>query len=280
MTVHWVSERSDSVVSEIETPDGRVIVKQHRPEADIVRTASVRAEHEYRVLRMLHAAMDAEYSVPRALELDASQGTVILERATGTPLDVLIRELKKQDDGAELLAPHLRRAGRWLRAMQDATRATGDGRAVLAAQVESALGRTDSDRIRARLRELATNVASRPLTVCGHHGDFWPGNLFLDEQRVQAIDFEGYREGLPLEDVAYFLLQLELLLPRHRRHLPKLRAAFLEGYGGIGDEDALKLFTLTKTLHLIARNAGARHPFLLRWWTRRTLRNIIDGCLQ
>lgn len=280
MSVHWVSERSDSIVSEIETPAGRVIVKQHRPEADLVRTAAVRAEHEYRVLEMLHAAMDTAYSVPRPLELDAPQGKVILERATGTPLDVLIRELKRQRDGADLLTPHLRRAGRWLRAMQDATGSNADGRAVLAAQVEPALGRTDSDRVRARLRELESSVASRPLAVCGHHGDFWPGNLFLDGQRVQAIDFEGYREGLPLEDVAYFLLQLELLLPRHRRHLPKLRAAFLEGYGGIGDPDALKLFTLTKALHLMARNAGARHFFLLRWWMRRTLRNIINGCLQ
>lgn len=280
MSVHWVSERSDSVVSEIETPAGRVIVKQHRPEADAVRTAAVRAEHEYRVLRMLHAAMDAEHSVPRALELDAQHGKLIIERATGTPLDVLIRELKRQRDGADLLAPHLRRAGRWLRAMQDVTRATVDGRAVLRAQVEPALGRTDSERIRTRLRELEKRIASRPVVVCGHHGDYWPGNLFLDEQRVQAIDFEGYREGLPLEDVAYFLVQLELLLPRHRRHLPKLRAAFLDGYGGVDDEDALKLFTLTKTLHLIARNAGARHFFLLRWWMRRTLRNIINGCLK
>lgn len=280
MSVQWVSERSDSVVSEVDTPAGRVIVKQHRPEADAVRTAAVRAEHEYRVLGMLHAAMNADYSVPPVLELDAAQGKLILERATGTPLDLLIRELKRRPNGADLLAPHLRRAGRWLRAMQDVTRTTTDGRAVLAAQVEPALGRTDSPRVRARLRELEAKVASRPLVVCGHHGDFWPGNLFLDEQRVQAIDFEGYRDGLPLEDVAYFLVQLELLLPRHRRHLPKLRAAFLEGYGGVDDGDALRLFTLTKTLHLIARNAGARHFFLLRWWMRRTLRNIVNGCLQ
>lgn len=281
MTVLWVSERSDSVVSEVATPNGNVIVKQHRPEADRVRTAAVRAGFEYQTLATLHALLPAPYSVPRALELDEANGKLVIERAGGTALDVLIRDGKRQRGGAELLAPHLQRTGRWLREMQNATRnPNADGRAVLRAQVEPALGHADSDRVRNRLRELEARVASRPLIVCGHHGDYWPGNVFVDDARMQVIDFEGYREGLPLEDVAYFLLQLELLLPRHRRILPRLRAAFLEGYGGVEDEDALKLFTLTKTLHLISRNAGAKHSFLLRWWMRRTLRNVVNGCLR
>ena len=129
--------------------------------------------------------------------------------------------------------------------------------------------------ILARLRELQMRVAPRALVACGHHGDYWPGNVFLDDARVTVIDFEGYRPGLPLEDVAYFLIELELLMPRHARHLPALRVAFLDGYGGIDDADALQLFTLTKTLHLISRDAGSQHPFLIAIWMRRTLRNIV-----
>lgn len=132
-------------------------------------------------------------------------------------------------------------------------------------------------RVIARLRELAERVDG---PVVGHHGDYWPGNVFIDTHRVQVIDFEGFREGHPLEDVAYFLLQLKLLMPRHGRYVPKLREAFLEGYGGVGDDDALTLFTMTKTLHLLARNAHAKHSFLVRIWMRRTLRNVVAGCLR
>jgi hypothetical protein len=289
VSVQWISERSDSRIGTL----GDVIVKQHRPEADLVRTAGVRARHEYEVLTMLYAAMPAEYSVPRALSLDEAEGSLTLERATGTPLDVLIRDGKRQRNAIELLHDPVRRAGRWLREMQfNAGRASArpDGLKpvlrshVLRSQVD--LGMSDAqrvftgrmqDRIVARLRELEGLVDG---PVVGHHGDYWPGNVFIDTHRVQVIDFEGYRDGLPLEDVAYFLLQLQLLMPRHGKHLPHLREAFLEGYGGIDDHHALKLFTMTKTLRLMARNAGARHSFLLRIWMRRTLRNVVAGCLN
>jgi hypothetical protein len=69
-------------------------------------------------------------------------------------------------------------------------------------------------------------------------------------------------------------------MPRHPGHLPALREAFLSGYGTPEAPDALKLFTMTKTLRLMARNAEAKHSFLLRVWMRRTLRNVVAGCLR
>ena len=307
MTVHWISERSDSRIGEL----GEVIVKQHRPEADLVRTAAVRARHEYEVLAMLHASLPAELSVPRPLGLNEAEGSLTLERATGTPLDVLIGRGKRERNALDLLHDPVRRAGQWLRAMQSSgvprsssgvprsssegsprrnseelrgTRGTRGTPRVLREQVELAVsdaqqvfrGRLQR-RVIARLHELGAKATGE---VVGHHGDYWPGNVFIDAHRVQVIDFEGFREGLPLEDVAYFLLQLQLLMPRHGRYVPKLREAFAEGYGGIDDADALKLFTMTKTLRLMARNAHARHSFLIRIWMRRTLRNVVAGCLR
>jgi Ser/Thr protein kinase RdoA (MazF antagonist) len=113
--------------------------------------------------------------------------------------------------------------------------------------------------------------------VAGHHGDYWPGNIFLDDQRVEVIDFEGYRLGLPMEDVAYFLVQLELLLPRHPRRLAPLRDAFLDAYGDGAprDDDALRLFTLTKTLYALSRPPGAPHMLPLRLWLRHMQRRIV-----
>ena len=277
MSVHWISERSDSRIGEL----GDVIVKQHRPEADVVRDAGVRARHEFEVLSRLHAAMPGTYSVPRALSLEQDEGLLTIERATGTPLDVLIRDLKRERDAVARLSEPVRRAGVWLRTMQEATRG---GAPSVARQVEQAVadaaavfdGRMRT-RVVDRLRELAPRAGG---DVTGHHGDYWPGNIFVDTGRVQVIDFEGFRDGHPLEDVAYFLLQLRLLMPRHPGHLPALGEAFLSGYGTPVAGDALKLFTMTKTLRLMARNAQAKHSFLLRIWMRRTLRNVVSGCLR
>ena len=277
MTVHWISVRSDSRIGEL----GDVIVKQHRPEADVVRNAGVRARHEYDVLARLHAAMPEESSVPRPLTLDEGDGLLTIERATGTPLDVLIRDHKREADAVARLSEPVRRAGGWLRAMQDATRG---GSPSVAAQVELAIadagevfGGRMRERVAERLRELGSRAGGE---VTGHHGDYWPGNVFIDARRVQVIDFEGFRDGHPLEDVAYFLLQLRLLMPRHAKHVPALREAFLAGYGAPAPAETVKLFTMTKTLRLMARNAHAKHSFLLRIWMRRTLRNVVSGCLR
>ncbi|HUR82784.1 MAG TPA: phosphotransferase [Thermoanaerobaculia bacterium] len=231
MTVQWISERADSRIGTLDD----AIVKQHREEASATRSAAVRARHEFEVLATLHAKMPAAFSVPRPLSLEG--GTLTLEYATGTPLDVLIREYKRERNAVEELREPLRRAGLWLREMQKATRT-------------------------------------------GHHGDYWPGNIFIDADRVQVIDFEGYREDAdPAEDVAYFLLQLKLLMPRHQRLVPALRQAFLDGYGVV-DADALKRCTRVRAQHLLDRNAPAKHSFLIRVWMRRTLRNTVAESLR
>lgn len=275
-----IEVRTDSVVREV----GGVIIKQHRGDA------AARARHEFETLTALRAAMPNEYTVPRPIQLDETNGSIVMERASGTPLDVTIRDDKREPDALARLAPPLRRAGEWLRAMQTATNVgrgpASDPRDILIAQTTKAIRDAESSltggfqrEVVARVRELQIRVAPRALVACGHHGDYWPGNVFLDETRATVIDFEGYRLGLPLEDVAYFLIELELLMPRHARYLPSLRVAFLEGYGGIDDPDALQHFTLTKTLHLISRGAGSQHSFLIAWWMRRTLRNIVRRCL-
>jgi len=277
VNVRWISERSDSRIGEL----GDVIVKQHRPEADVVRDAGLRARHEYAVLTLLHDAMPRELSVPRALSLAEDEGLLTIERAPGTPLDILIREHKRERDAVARLTGPVKRAGAWLRAMQIATRG---GSPSVSAQVEQAIADADAvfsgrmqQRVVDRLRELAPRAGS---DVTGHHGDYWPGNVFIDRDRVQVIDFEGFRDGHPLEDVAYFLLQLRLLMPRHPGHVPALREAFLSGYGLPVPSDALKLFTMTKTLRLLARDAHAKHSFLVRIWMRRTLRNAVSACLR
>jgi Ser/Thr protein kinase RdoA (MazF antagonist) len=109
-----------------------------------------------------------------------------------------------------------------------------------------------------RITALESLVAERAMPVVGQHGDLRPEDVFIAEDRVEVIDFGCYREGLPLEDVAQLLVQLEVAFGslRMRRHLPELRQALLEGYGLAVDRDALQLFTITKALHLLARGGA------------------------
>jgi colanic acid/amylovoran biosynthesis glycosyltransferase len=72
------------------------------------------------------------------------------------------------------------------------------------------------------------------------HGDFWPGNIFISDDAVQVIDFEGIEEGSAYQDVASFLVESELFFSRpwHRRRFAPLRDAFLNGYLGSTPLDA------------------------------------------
>lgn len=291
VSVDWTAERPDSVIRQVTIEDATgarpVIVKRHRQETDPNRSAGTRARYEHDILTMLRASMASDaYTVPKPLLVDES-GAIVIERAAGEALDVTIGHGKRSAEGAHALLAPLHRAGAWLRLMHRSTATGEDGSALLQNVVDRALRDVDqlsahdwrirrrAPQLTARLRELAQRVPIRPVT--GHHGDYWAGNIFMNDARVDVIDFEGYRRGLPLEDVAYFLVSLDLLFPRFRSHLPPLREAFLAGYfeAATRDEPSLQLFTLTKTLYALGRAPGAQHPLPLRLWIRHMHREII-----
>ena len=200
-----------------------------------------------------------------------------MERAPGSALDALFAGAAPGDQ----LSEAVRAAGVWLAAMQSVTRRDVDGRALLdelvSKAVEDAAKLKEHRRIAERLEELRRRLSSRPLTVTGHHDDYWPGNIFFDGTRVTVIDFESFRDGLPFEDVAYFLIRCELLGRRFRVPLPHLAERFFDGYspGTPPDADALHLFTLTKGLRSLARGIGDDLPMPQRVWTRRTIRRAV-----
>ena len=272
LAVRWISTRLDNAVAEVAVDDGYttrdVIVK---------RSFSVeRARQEAATLARLEGV-----GVPRVLHWDEQRATIVMERAKGISLDRLFASSNRE----ELLAA-TRHAGTWLARMQARTSSASDGAALLSSIVATAQsdahlfrGRKHR-RIVNRLQELARAVGDGPLTVTGHHGDYWPGNLFIDGERVTVIDFEGFREGLPLEDVAYFFLRVELLARRFRLDAGGLPEAFLCGYGSAAEANALQLFTLTKGLRTLANNTGGNLPLPQRLWTRGIVRAAIMRCLR
>jgi aminoglycoside phosphotransferase (APT) family kinase protein len=299
--VQRLDVRPGSIIGELVMWEGarhrEVVVKIQPPGPNDPRPASESAQIEYEILTALHETMTETsagitFTVPRALLLDTSRAAVIMERAHGTPLDGLIRAARRFGDPRKLDTP-IRLTGEWLRRMQASTRTDEDGRHLLTSLVLLGLNdldaiaaadaqvRTRRDDVARRLRTLEECVAEGPLPVVGHHEDFWPGNVFIGEHSVEVIDFEGFREGLPLEDAVYLLSYLELLT-FFGRHFSRLRAAFLEGFldGQPLDAHAFELFRLLNALRGLSRNltdgaAGyrARH-------VRRTLRQIILRSLQ
>ena len=256
--VRWISTRLDATVAEVVLDGGReAVVKQHRA-APVIE----RARHEAAALARLR-------NVPRVLLFDEQRATIVMERAPGVPLDRLFARAEP----ATLLGD-LERAGRWLREMQNATRREDGGPEVLDEVLATARGDANGDP--ALLRAIAQPIAPPPVT--GHHGDFWPGNIFIHGDRVTVIDLEGFRDGLPLEDVAYFLIRVELLARRFRVRTTGLADAFLRGYGEV-DRDALRLFTITKGLRTLANDTGGNLPLPQRLWMRRVIRGAIRRAL-
>lgn len=277
--VRRVHERHDSFVAEVTITDGitgrDVIVRQPRAEEGQP-PPHERARAEFEVLSRLHAAMVSEQldatgsilcSVPRLLMFDEPNHALVTARADGKSLAGICGEARTR--GIARFITALRRAGTWLSVMQSHTHSGEDARHVLTAVVLLALRDLDlaaagepfirrrRDGIIERLRTLEARLAERPLPVVGHHGDYAPDNIFVGDRRVEVIDFSNYREGLPFEDIAQLLVYVELCAFPLRRHLPKLRRALLDGYGAV-DEDQLQLFTLTKTLEVLARG-GTTH---------------------
>jgi glycosyltransferase involved in cell wall biosynthesis len=275
-------ERSDGLVADVTVTDGiakrEVIAKLRRQQED--ESAPAAARHEYATLRDLRRVMTATsvdatanvvFTVPRALLLDETHAAIVTERAAGQTLESLIRQNLHR--GTSRLITPMRRAGIWLRLMQEQTRSDDDGRHLLTARVVLALRdlelaaaaeraiRRDFATIADRIRALEAYAATQPLPVVGHHGEFTAANLFVSARRVEVINLGYYREGLPLGDVASFLLHLETTFPGRGARLAESRDAFLAGFTDTSiDARTLALFRLLAALQMLARNAEGFEP--------------------
>jgi aminoglycoside phosphotransferase (APT) family kinase protein len=134
--------------------------------------------------------------------------------------------------------------------------------------------------VRRRLRAGEDRTSLDLSSLCLHHGDFWPGNVFIDDDETTVIDFEGWREGLPLEDVAYFTLQLELSFPFPllRKRGGRYSAVFLETYVGADRIDS-KLYGLcrvAKALQILSLRAESSGTLSVLERLRVNL--LLDAC--
>lgn len=247
--VRRVHERKDSIVAELLLPVPRhpreVVLKVHRTFTGQSRTAEARARHEHDVLQMLADAFERDGREPAAT------------RRLGVP-----RPLALDGAHAALLLP--RCPGRPLDAL-----------------VREARGPRRNE-ARAALLEAVRDTGCWLRRMQEHwpgaqHGDFWPGNVFVAPNSIEVIDFEGFGEGIPYQDAAYFLVHLSLYYsyPGVRRELRAVREAFLAGYLGGSPLDGAQLarHESAAAAQLLAKQHDARGP--MARWRRRVLRRMI-----
>lgn len=289
IAVRWVARQINSITAEVSLEAGtrRVVVKRQRSHHG--EAADVRWGHELHTLHMLRERMgEGPLTVPAVLLEDGAHSIVVMERALGTSLHALFVDAAANRSLLPALRGAVRAAGAWVAEMQRVTRSPRSGEAVLDTVIATARAdlrrlatsdgmlRRHERAIAARVEELASRLRTRALEVAGHHDDYWPGNIFVDGERVTVIDFESYREGLLLEDPAFFLLRCEMLRARFRLPLPDLADDFFAGYsaGRPIDAELLRLCTISRALRMLARGAGEDLPWVQRRWTRNTIAKL------
>ena len=293
-------ERRDSRIVHLLVKNGcgphDVILKSHISRPGESRPAIERARHEFAMLHELRRMSNNGSGVPRPLHLDPEEASLLMEPCHGTPLDALIRvgRLTRDKVRSRELMTVMYRTGTWLRHFQEATAPArhDDPAHALMRLVDTAACRLERCRgellsvsavgaVHLQLEGLKERLAPPSLRMTGVHGDFWPGNVFVEDDLVEVIDFEGAREGLPYEDVAYFLVQLEQFFPGRflQAQFKPLGAAFLAGYLPANDGfdwAAYELCRIASALQILS-STPRRATGLRARWRQRILRRIVVG---
>lgn len=278
-------ERRDSCVLEVLAADARgarrLVLKTQRSRTGESYPAPARARAEYTLLSRFRTERTPAWptcAVPQVLHLQSASATVLMEECRGESLDSLIRAGRAAPDPRRraALLEAVRGAGVWLRAFHGQNgvhRPAGPyldavlgriERDLRACEERGVLSRRRARAVQARVDTLRWQLSASDLLVVGIHGDFWPGNIFVCEEAVEVIDFEGYRFGLPAEDAGYFMAHLAACFARPglRARLEPVAAAFLEGHRSpaeqAGGDAAVRLGEIAALLGLLVRSAGPR----------------------
>lgn len=255
-----------------------------RPRLGLDRDFDRKHEFEWQALKAMWdvRTSDDTFAAVRPLLHEPSEQTLVLDMLEGASLRVLLDG--GHYEGAMLAAGA---AGRWLARFQqlEGLRGVVEKRAEPDALVDSldSFERFLRDRLVTRVAAMARPVlAATPVVVGLGHADFAPRNVLITASGVCAIDPLGLWRVPVLEDVAYFVLELQVGgRPRLRAaEVTRLRAAFLEAHGTADDvalaaTEALVLFdklAALRTSQPSSPTALARHA--LR--RRRVLRALED----
>lgn len=247
--LHSYSHGHDSLVYAVSVNgmDKRFVLKQHNPKHDSDR-AKLCAKREYEVLINLAQELpqhSQRSGVPQVVAFFHENHAILMTECPGESFAHMLRWTRLRHVWTKhRLLCGATSCGEWLGVFHRASRQSKVKSADVQGEIERMFGNDlqtcgrlglnyriltrASDYFTERCQEIFRKTAE----YTGHHGDFGPHNIFLSAEGATAIDFEGFRIGLPGEDLADFLVLLNLLPFYHASASLRsnLRRAFLDGY--------------------------------------------------
>ena len=283
-----------------------LILKLHRPNWSqpwrAAQDGLPHARNEYETLARLWPAFHRRsdrLAVPRPVAFRPDHAALLMERQTGEKLDRMMRWASFRPGAVALLVSAFEAAGEWLALFQDLTARAGDA----TVQIERVAREFDADLATCRRLGLDPGLAAvagrrfaaamsdvdpSRFRLVARHCDFAPYNMFVDGDRVSVIDLEGTQDGLPTDDLCYFLFMVAALASHHLAPstVVELQRTFLRGYAGRGllrtrDLDAFMLAAAIKVMAwspilrgapgLVARARRSRQLAFFHRWLREQL---------
>jgi hypothetical protein len=280
--------------------------------------AEIQTSHEFARLAAVSQALAAagrpQYSVPRAVLALPQRGLIFMEQVVGEPVQRPLRRWLLMLRSFQDTSAMMRRCGEWLytfstlappiawpRMDEDAARILQSGRdrhhvysligpptadlpAAMQAGITRRLGKWNVPGLAARVEKaLGRQFAQvRGDTAQGNlHGKYSIADVFVQGDRVFAVDLEQAGHGSLYLDAAYFLFQVYMVTrwrPFTQGAAADLRAAFLRGRSPSGELDDRLLdccigYYMVNSLRPGDGIAGARaRAYTGRWieaWLRR-----------
>jgi len=268
----------------------KFILKQHTAK-DNPGYAHLCAKREYDVLNHLADSLpvhSSRFRVPEVLAFYPDRRSILMRLCPGETFDKHLRWVRLcRGDVARPLILGSEASGEWLGLFHKVTSQQDSNSKEIKDDIEKGfigdlnqcaqlgldqeiLSRT-SEYFSRRSRSAFNSGAE----YVGHHGDYGPQNIFWCAESTYVIDFEGFRTGLPSEDVADFLVLLNLLPFYHADVSLKrrLRNAFLSGYSKHRplNLESLGLFEVKSLIKRMAHNPHLKQPSAKKIWHRRKI---------
>lgn len=213
---------------------------------------------DHDITRYLREAFQSmpEFGIPEPIAYSTEHLMLISKFVDGTRLqDKIVRGARFMPSRHTLeeLRRDCARCGEWLRAFQHETHQffashppmEGDDFLDLESikrivvdrieelHAEKVLFTSDYHRLVDYVCQIDSKVTPDMLLLSGTHGDFFAGNMLVDDRRATGIDFVMFRKGSIFFDPTYFVFQLETLQARPDYRgavIQSLGRAFLQGY--------------------------------------------------
>jgi hypothetical protein len=153
-------------------------------------------------------------------------------RLSWTGIDALLRQIQDLAVWTVRLDQQTRRDTNCDKIIQSSLDITTDK--VNAIQTVGFFSKEQAKSCMTMFQKLAEELSRQPLYSIMCHGDLCPANILISAPYVYVVDIHRTHRGLPLEDVAYFLSTIDILLMESYRYNPtkveRMKTVFLDTY--------------------------------------------------